>query len=113
MKYTATEISELYNAPKRNVDYWIIKSKVKGFRKSRNSPRIFTEQQLKKILQAKPVDLNLHPRKIKIVEMRLLGYSLLDIGIKLNMNHKYTEYALQEFKKTGCVTVESKLNRML
>jgi len=110
-RYSYDQISKLYNVSKSTLYKHVSKKNIKG--RQIGTVIKFSPSQVHEIIKdVKRINCDLHPRKINVIELYLsTNRKGRDIAKILSMSVKLTYDCIKEFNSTGCVIVESKLNK--
>lgn len=112
-RYALKEIAQLTGDTVYALNKRAIKLNIKGRCIGHDSTKYYTLKQIEKIVSASKRTCKNHSRKIDIVELYLQGLNGRKIAAFLRISVKLAYDCLAEFNKTGCVTVESKISRIL
>jgi len=111
--YTYNQISDYYGVTKSSLQHRVHRLGLKGKTLSDDGTVFFTSKQVEKIVDCyKIISVN-HPRKIDIIELYQAGRKGRTISSILRMSVKSAYDCIREYNNTGCVIVESKLNKIL
>lgn len=119
MKYDYTvsvrELSERSRVNEKTMHARITALKIRKSIVKRNNYDVVMVRKcdVSRILSADRFIMENHSRKIEIIEMHNRGISARKICAIMSLCKKRTLKVIKYYKETGCVTVESKLNRIL
>lgn len=107
--YTYKQLSEISNTPVSTLATRASRMKIKGAWGVKNI-LYFNKLQGEQIINFNDFDIKNHPQKIDIVEMFVSRYGIKNIVKKLLISEETILKYTKEYKQTGFLIVESKIN---
>src|SRR6478735_6166765 len=110
--FTYSQISENFGVTKSGLQHRVHRLGLKGRTLSDDGTIYFTQKQVDKIVDCYKITFENHPRKLDVIELYQSGKKGRDIAIILRMRNVLTYNCIRDYNETGCVTVESKINKL-
>lgn len=108
--FTYQEIADIFGVTKGALAHRVHRLGIKGRTLSDDGTIFFTVKQVAKITACYSIKAENHPRKLDVIELYHKGYKGRVIAEVLKMSAKLSYDCIREYRQTGCVIVESKLN---
>jgi transposase len=113
MNYTYNQISKDYGVSKSALQHRVHRLKLKGRTLGDDGTIYFSHKQVEKIIDCYRISSVNHLRNIYVIELYQQGRNGRAIASILKMSTKTTYDCIKEYNKTGCITIESKLNKIV